>query len=69
MNDEETDSFTVSSDMIVRLVYTSLNPPVTPTSSGCGGNIATTTMILSILSGAAFILLVILKKKGGYKHE
>lgn len=69
VNDEETDSFTVSSDMIVRLVYTSLNPPVTPTSSGCGGNIATTTMILSILSGAAFILLVILKKKGGYKHE
>ncbi len=70
VGDEEVQSFIVSSDMIVRLVYTSLNPAPAPfNKGGCAGDITTSAAILSILSGATFVLLVFLKKKGGRKHE
>lgn len=68
IGEDEVDSFTVNRNMEVQLVYTSTKPDK-PSSSGCGGNIVTSTILLSTLSGAALVLLVVLKKKGGKKHE
>ena len=59
---------TVKADMEVKLVYTSNNPAPTPSSSGCGGSIVATSIILSTLSLAGLVLIAI-KKIGGKKHE
>ena len=69
IGEEEVDSFVVNNNMVVQLVYTSTKPEVPSNKKGCGGNIVTSTVLLSTFSGAALILLAVLKKKGGKKHE
>ena len=66
VNDEEVDSIVVTSNLNVRLVYTSNNPH--KDSKGCGGNIVATNIILSTLALAGLSLLF-LRKRGGKKYE
>ena len=66
VNGEKVDFINVTGNISVKLVYTSTNPPEP---KGCGGSIATSASIVSILSGAALILLVASKKKGEKEYE
>lgn len=68
VEDIEVSYVTVKADMEVKLVYASNNPAPTPSSSGCGGSIVATSIILSTLSLAGLVLIAI-KKIGGKKHE
>ena len=64
VDDNEVDSITITQNMSVKLVYTSLNPP----KKGCGGNIIATNVLLSVISLMGIVLISI-KKKGGKEHE
>ena len=68
VNNNEVETIKITEAMEVKLVYTPTGSS-TNKKKGCGGNIATTSIILSLISGVAFILLVSLKKKGGKEHE
>ena len=65
VNDEEVTSITVNEDMSVKLVYTD----VSPKKKGCGGEIASSSLLIPLFAGVSLILLVILRKKGGKEHE
>ncbi len=68
INDEEVETITVTSNMSVKLVYTS-NETEPTKKKGCGGSISSTTMLIPVISGLAFVLLMALRKRGGKEHE
>lgn len=66
LNEEEVTSITITADTTLKLVYASTNPE--QGKNGCGGSVAASGILLSILSLAG-IAIAFGRRKGGKEHE